>query len=154
MLWRLFLKLHVMNNNPFSIFLWRRPLLILILLPLSIFCSQAQNSRYTFISQDIANAQYVKYLGPDRSILPQINLVNVFPNPALIEGTLVFNSSEDNVVYELRIVNNAGIGMNIINGTTLKGQNTISFPVGDYAPGIYYAQFVTSGNTESLRFIK
>jgi Secretion system C-terminal sorting domain len=154
MLWHFLAKCYVMKHHIFTLNLLLKSVFSLIALPLSVFCSEAQDLQPVSYNPNINVAQNVRYLGSDRSLAPEINLMNTFPNPVINEATLVFNSSQDNLNYEIRIINNSGIRLRIINGTTMKGQNTVNFQVGDLAPGIYYAELVAPGNQQTLKFLK
>jgi hypothetical protein len=126
------------------VYFLRKPLAIAFLVSCSVLSSRAQNISTGF------NATAVS-----ASNIPNDNTsLNVYPNPAADEAKLVFNSSKYDVPYEVRIINNAGIQISNMEGTTVQGQNTLRIDVGNYPPGVYYVQLLTSAGRETLRLLK
>lgn len=80
--------------------------------------------------------------------------LSVYPNPASDEAKLVFNESKYGVTYQVRIINNVGIQLTNIEGTSVQGQNIIRIHVGNYPPGIYFVNLLTSVGTETLKLLK
>ena len=110
----------------------------------SIIISQAQNTRVNFVPQ------------AGNSNFPADNMsLSIYPNPAADEAKVAFNSSLNNESFEIRIVNNSGMNLQNVEGTTIQGENTIRIHVGNYPSGIYYVQLIThSGVRETLKFLK
>lgn len=137
------IKYGVMKNIQLLKMLKRSAAFLLLFLFL-IIISQAQNTRISYTPQ----VSTVNFLPGDMSL-------NIYPNPAADEAKLTFNSSFNNDSYEIRILNNSGMILKNIEGTTVQGQNTITIHVGDYTPGIYYLQLITrSGVRQALKFVK
>jgi hypothetical protein len=126
------------------IYFLRKSLVIAFLMSCSILSASAQNIVAGFNTIDISTA----------NITNDNTSLNVYPNPAADEAKLAFNSSKYDVPYQVRIVNNAGVQLSNIEGTTVQGQNTIRIHVGNYPPGVYYIQLLTSTGRETLRLLK
>ena len=112
-----------------------KSLTIVFLMSFSILSARAQNMTGNFSTNDIAS-------------------LSVYPNPAADEAILVFNSSGYDVRYQVRIINNEGIQLRNIEGTTMQGRNTIRIHVGDYPPGVYYIQLLTSAGKQTVKLLK
>ena len=80
--------------------------------------------------------------------------MSVYPNPAVDEAKLVFNSDKYDLPYQIRIINNNGVQLTSFSGTTFQGQNTIRIHVGNYSSGIYYIQLLTAHNKATLKLLK
>ena len=80
--------------------------------------------------------------------------LSVYPDPAADAATLVFNSSNYSVPYQVRIISNEGVQLQNMEGTTVQGRNTINIHVGNYPPGVYYIQLLTLSGRETLRLLK
>ncbi len=61
-------------------------------------------------------------------------LLNVYPNPAADEARLIFTSAINDERYQIRVLNDAGIQLNHMEGTIVQGQNTIEMHVGIILP--------------------
>mgnify|MGYP001555130652 CR=1 FL=1 len=120
----------------------------------SVFGSTAQNSQPGNITTALVASDNTKNVVWNRTPVCDINLINVVPNPAINQTKLVFNSSLANINYEIRVINNSGIQLHIIDGSTLKGINTVDLQVGNYPPGIYFIQLLLPGGLETLKFLK
>ena len=122
----------------------RRSLAIAFLMSFSILSARAQNTGISFNTTQISAVD----MANNNATL------SVYPNPAADEAKLVFNSSKYDVRYQIRIVNNEGVRLRNIEGTTVQGQNTLRIHVGDYPPGVYYVQLLTSEGRETLKLFK
>jgi Secretion system C-terminal sorting domain len=122
----------------------RKSLAIAFLLSFFILTAKAQNATAGFNATGVGA---VNTLDDNASL-------HVYPNPAADEEKLVFNSSNYGTRYQIRIINNSGIQLQNMEGTTVLGQNITRFHVGNYPPGIYYIQLLTSSGRETLKLLK
>lgn len=114
-----------------------------LILTFSAVISQAQNTKVNFVTP------------LDNIGVPNNATLSVYPNPAADEAKLAFNSATNNDRYEVRIINNSGMQLQEIEGTTVQGQNTLRIHVGQYAAGVYFVQLITqSGTRETLKLLK
>jgi hypothetical protein len=121
-----------------------KSLTIVFLMSFSILSARAQNMAANFSASEAG----VTNIANDNASL------SVYPNPAADEAILVFNSSGYDVRYQVRIINNEGIQLRNIEGTTMQGRNTIRIHVGDYPPGVYYIQLLTSTGKQIVKLLK
>ena len=122
----------------------RTSLAIAFLISFSILSARAQNTGISFNTTQISAID----IAHDNAAL------SVYPNPAADEAKLVFNSSKYDMHYQVRIINNEGVRLRNLEGTTVQGQNTIRIHVGNYPPGVYYIQLLTSEGKETLKLLK
>jgi hypothetical protein len=112
-------KHHKMKKILQPVNVLRKSLTIVFLMSFSILSARAQNMAGDF-SMSAAGATNVTNTS-----------LSVYPNPAADEAILVFNSSGYDGRYQVRIINNEGIQLGNIEGTTIQGRNTITIHVGN-----------------------
>jgi hypothetical protein len=139
------------KNLRISLILYRL-FALLILLPASIFSLKAQALEGS--TPDISATNGTRGDAVSTQTISNNVWVNVYPNPASDEANLVFNSSQNDQRYELRVINSSGISLKEIEGTTVQGENTINIHVGDYPEGAYYVQLLTSSGRQTVKFLK
>ena len=126
----------------------------ILMMSFTIFSAKAQVESSSDNSSDIRSVNFAD----NSTVLSHSNSdetsLNVYPNPANDEAKLAFNSAQYDQRYEVRIVNASGMELKNIEGTTSQGTNTIDIHVGDYPPGVYYVQLLTTTGRETLKLLK
>ena len=133
-----------MKKMPYGIDVICRSLIISLLVVYSIIPAAAQNIATSFSTSKV-NATTTREGN---------TMLSVFPNPAADEAKLVFYATKYDVPYQVRIVNNTGASLKKIQGATIQGQNVLRIHLGNYPPGIYYVQLITTEGRETLKLLK
>ena len=133
-----------MKKIPQPINVIRKSLAIAFLISFSILSARSQNfdPGYNTVKVSAAGITYNNAS------------LSVYPNPVADEAKLLFYSSKYNVPYQVRIVNNAGVSLKNMEGTTIQGRNTIGIHFGNYPPGVYYVELLTPSGRETLKLLK
>jgi Leucine-rich repeat (LRR) protein len=75
--------------------------------------------------------------------------IGAYPNPAHGVATIVFGTQTAGN-YNITIINSSGIGMILINGNTVAGQNVIPVNIQGLAPGIYMVTLTDNNGRHSF----
>src|SRR5436190_14660296 len=91
---------------------------------------------------------------PRTSKLQQWAPMNVFPNPAISEAKIVFNSYVNGMEYNLVMLSNDGKPVLEKKGSTVYGTNIVKLDVHGFPTGFYYIQLTTKNGRQIMKLAK